>query len=116
MNKRRQSIRIPVATVAYISSHGPQSTTKVMVRDLSITGMGCSAEHTYQEGDMLLVKIKLTTSNNEIIQESLTGRVAWASQLYTKQWAFGLEFQEVEKNNPGLYKYIKNLEKIADSS
>ena len=62
---------------------------------------------------MLLVKISVKTEEGEAINESLFGRVVWATRLETEgQYAVGLEFHDMEKKNPPLYEYIKRLEKL----
>ncbi len=114
MDDRRKSIRIPVATVAHITPHGLESSTKVMVRDLSTSGMGCISEHPYQKGDVLRVKIKLTTENKEAIVETLTARIAWVSEINVQKYALGIEFHDVELKNPNLYAYVMNLESFAN--
>jgi len=114
MKDRRISVRIPVATVAHITPHGLESSTKVIVRDLSTSGMGCISDNPYQKGDVLWVKIKLMMQNKQALVETLTGRIAWVSEINDQKYALGVEFRDVELKNPKLYAYIMELESMAD--
>jgi hypothetical protein len=99
--------------VARITPHGLQKTTDALIRDVSRDGMGVYVKGPYQKGDVLLVKISVKTEEGEAINESLYGRVAWATRLETEgQYAIGLEFHDMENKNPALYAYIQRLEKL----
>lgn len=113
MENRRKQRRVPLLTVARITPHGLQKTVDAMIRDVSIHGMGVYVKGPYQKGDLLLVKISVKTEEGEAINESLYGRVVWATALEAAgQYAIGLEFHDMEKKNPALYAYIKRLEKL----
>jgi len=100
-------------TVARVTPHGLQNTVDALVHDVSREGMGVYVKGPYQKGDILLVKISVKTEEGEAINESLYGRVAWATRLEPEgQYAIGLEFHDMEKKNPALYEYIKRLEKL----
>lgn len=113
MENRRKQMRVRLMTVARITPHGLQNTVDALVRDISLDGMGVYLKGPYQKGDLLLVKISMKTEEGEVINESLYGRVAWASALEERgQYAVGLEFHNMEKKNPALYAYVKRLEKL----
>ncbi|MFQ5597926.1 MAG: PilZ domain-containing protein [Nitrospiria bacterium] len=119
MEDRRRSIRIPIATVAHITPHGLQTAAEVVVRDLSVKGMGCSADTCFQKGDMLLIKLNLNTTQGETMTESLVGRIAWISESHPQngdpvdqayRYAFGIEFRQAKESNPQFYDYLQSLE------
>lgn len=111
MSNRRKSIRISLVSIAHITPHGLQDRSDVIVRDLSTGGMGGYVDHPCQKGDVLSVKIKLITADNAVIVASLTACIAWIETLEDgKRYAIGLEFKEMERSNPKLYKHLKGLE------
>lgn len=98
MENRRKQTRVPLATVARITPHGLQNTVDAQVRDISTEGMGVYIKGPYQKGDLLLVKLLIKTEEGGVLNESLYGRVAWASALEEMgQYAVGLEFHNMEK-------------------
>lgn len=110
MQDRRKSPRFPIANVANITANGPQGNSEVLVRDLSTTGMGCSGDIFYNKGDRVQVTIKLPTSTNDVIEESLTGKIAWVAKFEEekeREYAYGIEFNDMESRNPKLYAYIR---------
>ena len=106
----RSFLRVPIATVVDIKSYSHQETAKVVVREIAIGGMGCTSEHPYKKGDLLLIKLEFVTSDNEVIQAYMPGVVAWSIELDIGGWSFGVEFRELERTQPKLYDYIKSLE------
>lgn len=107
----RKAQRVRIAKIANISIDGIQETTKVIVRDLSTTGMGCITDRVFNKGDTLQVEIELNTSTGKVIKESLTGIVARVTKHETeKKHTFGMEFRDMEKRYPRIYAYIKRLE------
>jgi len=111
MDNRRKQLRIPIASVAHITPHGLQRRTEVSVRDISTFGMGGLMDCGYEKGQMLLVKLNLTTPDNKVIVESIMGRIQWSRKLDKGgKYAFGLEFREMEKEHPRLYLYLRELE------
>ncbi|MFQ5598122.1 MAG: PilZ domain-containing protein [Nitrospiria bacterium] len=118
MNHPRKTSRMPVATAAIISQRGVETTSKVLVRDLSAEGMGFYGPCPYSKGTMLLIRIKLITTTYEVIEESIIGRVVWEEKQKEdlgkdKQYSFGVEFRKMEERNPRLFAYIKEFEKIS---
>ncbi len=90
---------------------GVQETTKVIVQDLSTIGMGCTTERDFKKGATVLVEIELSTTTGEVFKESLTGNVTRVTTHETgKKHTFGIKFHDMEKRNPRLYAYIKDLE------
>ncbi len=111
MDNRRKQLRIPITTVAHITPQGLQRAIEVFVRDISTFGMGGYMDCGYEKGETFLVKLKLSTSNDEVIEESITGQIQWSRKLNRgEKYAFGLEFSELEKDHPKLYLYLKELE------
>ncbi|MDC4226923.1 MAG: PilZ domain-containing protein [Candidatus Manganitrophus sp.] len=85
MENRRKHTRVPLMTVARITPHGLQNTVDALVHDVSREGMGVYVKGPYQKGDILLVKISVKTEEGEAINESLYGRVAWATRLESRR-------------------------------
>lgn len=111
MDNRRQHLRIPIASVAHITPHGLQRRIEISVRDISTFGMGGYMDCGYEKGQMLLVKLKLSAPNDEVIEVSIMGRIQWSRKLDRGgKYAFGLEFREMEKEHPRLYLYLRELE------
>lgn len=111
MENSRKHLRIPIASVAHMTPHGLQRAIDVFVRDISTFGMGGYMDCGYEKGQMLLVKLKISTSDNEVIQASIMGRIKWSRKLEEGgKYAFGLEFREMEKEHPRLYHYLKEME------
>lgn len=120
MIERRRAQRVSIATVANVGMGGLRETVKVFVQDLSAVGMGCTTNHLFQKGDMVLVKLELTQATGEVVTESLTGKVARASKNDTGKhdsintetnYTIGIEFRNVERVYPSYYAYVKGLEK-----
>lgn len=111
---RRSALRLPVATLVHVTSSGIHITTEAVVNDVSIDGIGGFVNYPYQKGDKLLVKMKLSTPSKKVIRESLIGWIAWVSKVDGEEkYAFGLEFREMEKQQPRLYAYLQGLEEIS---
>jgi len=109
----RRCLRIPIVSVAHLTSQGFLIKTKVFVRDLSIDGMGGYTIVPYQKGERLLVELKIALSDHDMIQGALQGRIRWSTLVDNgKRFAFGLEFEnrEMERHQPCLYRYLKELE------
>lgn len=85
MDERRRAPRYPVATVVEIALQGHQTTTTVSVQNISTKEMKCSVNHPFQKGDILLVQIKLTTPNGEVVEDSLTGEAMWIKKVKRKR-------------------------------
>ncbi len=113
MENSRKHLRVPITTVAHVTPHGLQRAIDVCVRDISTFGMGGYMDCGYEKGAMLLVKLKLSTFNNETLEESIMGRIKWSRKLDKGgKYAFGLEFREMEKEHPKLYLYLRELEEM----
>ena len=113
MENLRKHARIPITSVAHITPDGPQKSIEVFVRDISTYGLGGYMSCGYEKGDTLLVQLELSTTTGESIEASIQGQIIWSRKLNRgKKYAFGLEFQEMKKNHPKLYLYLKELEEI----
>lgn len=116
MEERRKSLRIKMATMAQVTPHGLQTAIDIMVRDLSTGGMGGYADRPFRPGTLLLLKITLKTEDNSVIAERLQAKIAWTTKIDGDgKYAFGAEFLNMEKNNPRLYAYLKDMEKVSAS-
>lgn len=111
----QKQFKIPIATVELVTPQGLQHLTMVFMRDISKSGMGAYVSRQFQQGDLILVKIKLTTPRQSVISESLEGRVCWieAVEGEVAKYAFGLEFTQMKQNHPKLYRYLEELETLS---
>lgn len=108
---RRNAWRLPVATMAHFTPRGEQITIKATVRDISTQGMGAAVDYPYQKGEKILVKITLTSPSHKVIEGSVIGWVTRVSQNSSDDpYVVGLEFREMEKQDPKLYSYLQGLE------
>ncbi len=114
MKEARSSKRFPIASVASISAQGLHESSEVQVRDLSIQGMGCSGTQAYEKGDKIHVTLKLPTTPEGACEESVIGEIAWVEKFEDVdqaeiEYAFGIEFKQMETQNPRLYDYVRCL-------
>ncbi len=112
MENRRKSLRIPIIGVAHVIHQDRQLTSKVLLRDLSRTGVGGYINYPCQKGDPFLINLKLTSQDNQVIEGLLTGEICWSCEINEgKKYAFGLGFHEMEIQHTKLYAYLLTLEK-----
>lgn len=71
----RKPLRIPIASIAQISSHGLHREIEVFIRDISPFGLGGYMDCSFEKGEMLKVRLKLTTPRDGIIEESIMGQI-----------------------------------------
>lgn len=113
MQSRRTYLRIPLAAVVELSL-GTKENTEVFVRDLSVYGMGGYVNRAYQIGQSVLLRLKLKTSNKEVIEESIMAQVRWSKRLEGENnFAFGLIFHKMAERQTKLYHYLRDLEALA---
>lgn len=112
MDNRRKSLRIPVVAIASVIQEDKQSTAKILIRDLSTTGLGGYINCPCQRGDRFLVNLKLNTSDNEVVEDQLSGEICWSTEIDKgEKYAFGLVFRGMELKNTPLHHYLKTLER-----
>ncbi len=113
MKSRRTYLRIPLATVVELSM-GPKESTDVFVRDLSVYGMGGYVDRAFRKGESVLVRLNLTTHDEEVIEESIMAQVRWSKRLVGENnFALGLIFHEMAQRQTRLYNYLRELEVLA---
>ncbi len=107
----RSYLRIPIVTTAHVTSRGHHITAKVIVRDISIDGMGGYTICPYQKGEVIRVKLKFTLPQNRVVEESILAEVRWATKVDQREKVFfGFRFYDVQEKNPKLFTYLKELE------
>ncbi|MFQ5597047.1 MAG: PilZ domain-containing protein [Nitrospiria bacterium] len=112
MKNRRKSPRFQIAKMAKITRQGLREWSEVLIRDLSINGMGCSGDRYFKKEDLVCVTVKLPTETEGLIEESLTGKIAWVAQFEEekeREFAFGIEFSDMDRQNPKLFTYLNKL-------
>ena len=108
---RRNYLRIPIVTTAHATSLGHQISAKVVVRDISVEGMGGYTNCPYEKGEIIRVKLKFTLPYNRVVGESILAEVRWSAKVdQGERYAFGFRFYDVQEKNPGLYTYLRELE------
>ncbi len=111
MRERRKCLRIPAATLAHVNSEGHHVTEDVFIRDISVEGIGGYSKLPYKKGEILHIKLKLSLSEEDVIEETLAGEIRWSTQVdQGKRYAFGLRFTEIKEQNPVVFDYLKALE------
>ncbi len=112
MDNRRKSLRIPIVSIAHVTHQENQLTAKILIRDLSTTGLGGYINCPCQKGDRLLVDLKLTSADHEVFEARLRGEICWSTEINKgEKYAFGLVFPDMAVQHPGVYAYLLTLEK-----
>ena len=66
VSNARKSLRMPIISMAHMTSRGFHITTEVSLRDISIYGIGGHAVCPYQKGETVQVELKLKKSEKEV--------------------------------------------------
>jgi hypothetical protein len=114
MDNRRKSVRVPIVSVANVThqDQGRDFTSRILLRDLSIDGLGGYINFPCQKGDCLSIHLKLSSPDSEILEAELKGIICWSTEIdQGEKYAFGLSFTEVVSQNTPLHTYLCTLEK-----
>lgn len=111
MESRRNYLRIPMVSTAHVTSHGHHIIAKVVVRDISVEGMGGYTNCPYEKGEIIRVKLKFSLSYDRVVEESVLAEVRWSTKVdQGKRYAFGFRFYDVQEKKPKLYAFLRELE------
>ncbi len=112
MQNNRKYPRIPVVMLAHLTPRGGQKACEALVKDICTHGMGIYSRETYEKGDFMVVDISIETVNGDI-GGSVLAEVVWANRIEgdeEEQYAVGLKFDQLKKEKPKLFAYLKFLE------
>lgn len=79
MDNSRQSLRIPFVSIAHVIHQDTQEKTKILIRDISISGLGGYINCPCQKGEKLLVNLKLSSEDKEVVETQLSGTICWST-------------------------------------
>ena len=108
---RRQFPRIPLIMTVPFVKQGTDQSDEAIIRTISTHGVGMYTKASLEKGDRLLIHLSLLTDQNQPVKESILGEVTWAAPEGKKgRYSVGIYFNQMEKEHPKLYSYVKRLE------